>query len=1194
MLYQRIFCSTPNCQTQVYPGNLVKPSYTNCAATRASRTAPLAFLMGMVFMAPLALYSQSAPPAGGGSGAAPAEAQVSFAGAQTTVGSGLNQPAAVAVDGAGDVFIVDTLNNRVVKVSPDGALTILGSGLNQPRGVAVDRAGDVFIADTGNGQVVEVPAGGGAQTTLADGFTSPISVAVDQAGNVFVADSASAHVAKLPANPLMARALLGSGLNHPSGVAVDAAGDVFIADTGNNRVVEVGPGGQTTVPATGLNIPWGVAVDAAGDVFIANAGNNSALEIPAGGGAQTLVGAELNRPTGVAVDGAGDVFIADSANNRVVEVQRSIAVNLGTANVCPSGEATPAPCDQTITLIYNVASSGSLQNVNVLTGGAQNLDFTLASTTCMGELNVGSTCAVNVTFAPRAPGVCNGAVQMIYAYNGQQSVLASTLIYGQGQGPAVAFGPGVQVPFFTYSLNVPFGEAVDGAGDVFVASSAGNQVIELPAGGGPGTQSTVGSGLNEPSGVAVDGAGDVFIADPGNSRVVEVPAGGGAQITVGSGFHFPSGVAVDGAGDIFVADTGNNRVVEIPAGGGAQLALGSGLNQPFAVAVDGAGDVFISDFGNNRVVEVPAGGGAQTTLGTTGLVHPFGVAVDAAGDVFIADAGNYRVVEVPAGGGAQITVAPISTYGVALDSAGNLYIGNLQNTTTLEVQRSVAPTLSFASTAVGSTSDSQALTIQNIGNQPLNAVTPGLSISANFEQQAGPGTPADCTPTFSLTPGASCNLSISFAPQTVGALQGTEAIGDNALNAPNAIQTVSLSGTSTGTAPQASLSTNILSFGNQTVGTASAAQTVVLSNSGQTALSIASINISGNFAETNNCGNSLAQGTSCQISVTFTPQSIGALAGMLTITGNNNNVAGSIQTVSLTGTGTGSPYDSAISVALASTNLVYPGATNVVVGVAGNGGKTATGSVTIYDGATALYTATLGADGKVYWYISPGLSAGTHLISASYSGDSSNPAGQSASVTVTVAPVPVNLSVSCWNISLPFGGNQTCSVSVSSNAGNAPGTIVYTFDNNAPVNVSLSAGNAQFTINTPATGSHSVVTSYAQQGNFAASSPNTQSFSVTPAPTQIQLTPSSYYFAAGSSLTLTASLTSWSAGSPTSGVVTFLENGTAIGTATVNAQGQASFTIPAVAAGSHNYVAQFGGVTNFAAVASSTVSVTSN
>ncbi len=75
------------------------------------------------------------------------------------------------------------------------------------------------------------------------------------------------------------------------------------------------------------------------------------------------------------------------------------------------------------------------------------------------------------------------------------------------------------------------------------------------------------SGLSHPYGVAVDGAGDVFIADQNNGRVVEVPAGGGAQVTVGSGLNQPTGVAVDGAGNVFIADNHNNRVVEVPTPG---------------------------------------------------------------------------------------------------------------------------------------------------------------------------------------------------------------------------------------------------------------------------------------------------------------------------------------------------------------------------------------------------------------------------------------------------------------------------------------------------------------------------------------------------------------------------------------------------------------------------------------------------
>src|SRR5208337_4945299 len=197
---------------------------------------------------------------------------------------------------------------------------------------------------------------------------------------------------------------------------------------------------------------------------------------------------------------------------------------------------------------------------------------------------------------------------------------------------------------------------------------------------------------------------------------------------------------------------------------GVQTIVNTGsytLNAPFDVAVDGAGDVFIADTDNNRVVEVPAGGGAQTTVGS-GLNNPNSLAVDGAGDVFIADTFNNRLVEVTPSG-VQTTVLATFAIGVAVDGAGNVFIANGNHV--VEVPPAQPPTLSFASTAGGSTSSDspQSVPVQNIGNQPLNAINPGLVVSGtNFLQVAGSGTPADCTSGFSLAPGASCNLSVSF------------------------------------------------------------------------------------------------------------------------------------------------------------------------------------------------------------------------------------------------------------------------------------------------------------------------------------------------------------------------------------------------------------------------------------------------
>jgi hypothetical protein len=234
--------------------------------------------------------------------------------------------------------------------------------------------------------------------------------------------------------------------------------------------------------------------------------------------------------------------------------------------------------------------------------------------------------------------------------------------------------------------------------------------------------------------------------------------------------------------------------------------------------------------------------------------------------------------------------------------------------------------------------------------------------------------------------------------------------------------------------------------------------------------------------------------------------------------------------------------------------------------------------------------ATGSAPESVNFTLNPSMPAGTFNAVVTGAGISSQP----FSVTITpaqAARTQTYLSASCGNASFSYGGNYTCNVSVGSNAGSATGSITYTFDGNAPVGLTLSNGSVQFTLATPNAGPHVVTITYPQQGNFAASGPNTQSFTVAQATTQVSLTPSNYYPAAGSAFTLSASVGSYSAPSPGSGTVTFFDNGTSIGGGFVNSQGQASLLIPAIASGYHSYTAQFSGSSNYAAGGSNTLSI---
>jgi hypothetical protein len=459
--------------------------------------------------------------------------------------------------------------------------------------------------------------------------------------------------------------------------------------------------------------------------------------------------------------------------------------SFGNVNVCPSGQTTPAPCSATLTLTYNLAATTTIGVTQIVTQGINGLDFSLGTgSTCTGTVTAGNSCTVNVNFAPLAPGLRMGAVRL---FDNGGNLLATTAIYGIGQGPAIAFGPGTQTVVAS-GLSGASGAAVDAAGDVYISDNAGAVKI-TPL----GVQSTVPtSGLSGVYDVAVDGKGDVFLADTGNNRVVEVSPGGVQNTVPAIGLSAPTGVAVDGAGDVFITDVNNNRVVKVTPSGVQTTVPTSGIYRPFYPAVDAAGDVYFLDSRHEQVLKVTPGG-IQSQIPISGLASGNGVAVDAAGDVFVTDQINNVVLEVSPSG-VQTTVPTTGLYipaGVAVDAAGDVFIADNGQNQAYEINRSLLPSLSFALTNAGSASNSQSVSIQNVGNQPLTGSLL-LSLGGNFTENQNP----DCSSEFPLAPGAGCSESFSFTPETTGYLTGTAAFYDNNLNLSNlvGIQTINLTG----------------------------------------------------------------------------------------------------------------------------------------------------------------------------------------------------------------------------------------------------------------------------------------------------------------------------------------------------------------------------------------------------------------
>jgi uncharacterized protein (TIGR03437 family) len=270
----------------------------------------------------------------------------------------LADPQGVAVDAAGNLYIADSGNNLVRKVSNGVITTVAGNGnsgfsgdggaatsaqLFCPDGVAVDSKGNLYIADSCNNRIRKVT--NGVITTVAGTALSGCDP------GCFSGDNGPATSAQL---------------FNPEGVAVDSAGNLYIADWGNNRIRKVSSGVITTVAGNGtqgyggdggaaasaqLSYPKGVAADSAGNLYIADSGNgsvrrvsNGAITTVAGNGTYGFSGdgglaadAQLCGPAGVALDSAGNLYIADFGNNRIRRVSDGVITTV--AGTGPSDSA---------------------------------------------------------------------------------------------------------------------------------------------------------------------------------------------------------------------------------------------------------------------------------------------------------------------------------------------------------------------------------------------------------------------------------------------------------------------------------------------------------------------------------------------------------------------------------------------------------------------------------------------------------------------------------------------------------------------------------------------------------------------------------------------------------------------------------------------------------------------------------------
>jgi hypothetical protein len=784
----------------------------------------------------------------------PTTPPLSFAGVQTTVPvSGLASPAGVSFDSSGNLFVLDSSGNQVIEVPANGSpQKVVAGGLNAPSAIASDAFGNLYIS---NGpQVIKAPADGSPQTALPiAGLVAPAGLAVDSSGNVYIADAGGANVIEFSA--LGAQTTMGSGWSVPTGISVDLGGNVYVADKGLGYIVKIPAGGGTPVSiGSGLVSPISVAVDLSGNVIVGVAAGQI-FDITQAGAVQTMIGSGSLQPLGLASRQAGTIFVADGSSNTALEIQ-TVPVDFAAANLCAAGQNTPAPCQRTLTLNYAVNTTTNIAPPAATTQGAQNLDFTIApGGTCSGTLTAGSTCAVNVNFAPQAPGGRVGALQISDTTG---NTLIQTFLRGVGNGPQMAFGPAT-----TTTLNViwrtPAAIVADSSGDVYVIDDSGLDLWKASA-TGSSIVASVPTGLDLSS-IALDGAGNLYyiVSWASTGPINELPFKGGSfgpLVTIPNSDGANS-VAVDGSGNVY--GSYNNIVQEFPAGNSPPVQVaatrdGASINW---IAVDSGGDIFIAS--TTELIKSPASGGTPQLIASGNFLR---FAVDTVGNVYaMPSAGG--VVEYPVSGGSPITISSSSWSGggVAADSAGNVYYtGGVPYLTNVQAWRrspQPPPAFSFATSLTGQASpDSpKSILITNTGNQNLSFSSIGFASGRDFALAAGSGVVPDCTSNPALAASVTCNLSFSFVPAEQGNLSDTLLISDNAANATLATQSFSASGIglASASATQTSLRADTTSaiFGEPVTLTATVTTTlgVLTGNvgffSGTTSLGTAALNSNG-------------------------------------------------------------------------------------------------------------------------------------------------------------------------------------------------------------------------------------------------------------------------------------------------------------------------------------------------------------
>ncbi|MGZ5446231.1 MAG: NHL repeat-containing protein [Thermoanaerobaculia bacterium] len=571
-------------------------------------------------------------------------------------------PRAIAADATGNLWVADTGNHVIRKVTPSGGvITIAGqpgvagfadgtgpaARFRFPAGVAVDPVdGAIWISDKDN-HVIRRMTPDGTVTTIAGQpgvagsadaqgsaarFAYPRGLVVDNSGVAYVADTQNQVIRRVSPDGIaitFAGKMLAEGSSDgiagnarfraPSDVALDSSGNLVVTDTGNHRIRKIAPDGMVTTFAGSIqgdrdgngasahfNAPWGLDVDTAGNVYVADHDNDQIRRITPARAVTTLAADAFHAPSGVAFAPNGALYISDALNHAIRRI------DLASAEVTTIAGSTPSP--------------GSVN----ARGLAARFQF---------PYGVASDIAGNAYVAE------GNSIRKI-APDG----VTTTLVTGFELASGIAIGPD---------------------GHLYVADVAAARVVRVTTSGVVTTLAGDASEFGAPWGIAVDSMNIVYVADLSRHRIYAIDSAGSVSTFAGSGipgwfdgtaassrFRSPSGIAVDAARNVYVTDFGNNAVRKITRATGMVSTIVSptaGLSAPSGIASDALGNLYVSDY-NHAIYRVTSAGAMTLVAGLPGtpgnvngtgtharFAYPEGLALTDAGELLIADSYNHAI-----------------------------------------------------------------------------------------------------------------------------------------------------------------------------------------------------------------------------------------------------------------------------------------------------------------------------------------------------------------------------------------------------------------------------------------------------------------------------------------------------------------------------------------------------------------------